>query len=268
MKAIPRNVVLVGDARKRLADLPDASVDCVITSPPYFQLRDYGVSGQMGLEPNVDTWVDELRLVMRGVARVLRPTGSLWLNLGDSYSRHVRFGAPPKSLLLGPERLSLALIEDGWVLRNKVVWSKTNTMPNPVRDRFTCRWEVVLFLTRQRDYFYDLDAIREPHRSAASRKPDPSPGADLRRPTTAPPPKWAGPLAGNNAGLARLKARGLVGHPLGKNPGDVWSLAASKFQGTAFRHLPGRTGRASAASGMPRASLRSLRRPMEAETDS
>jgi DNA modification methylase len=238
MKSIPRNTVLVGDVRKRLAEIPDASVDCVITSPPYFQLRDYGVNGQLGLEPHVDDWVNELRLVMRGVARILRPTGSLWLNLGDSYSRHVRFGAPPKSLLLGPERLSLALIEDGWVLRNKVVWSKSNTMPNPVRDRFTCRWEVVLFLTRQRDYFFDLDAIREPHRSAISRKPDPRRGADPRRPITTPSPKWAGPLAGNNAGLARLKARGLVGHPLGKNPGDVWSLSASNFRGPHFATFP------------------------------
>ena len=113
----PRNTILVGDVRRRLTELPDASVDCVITSPPYMQLRDYGVAGQMGLEPTVDDWVNELRIVMRGVARVLRPTGSLWLNLGDSYSRHALVGAPPKSLLLGPERLSLAMLEDGWTLR-------------------------------------------------------------------------------------------------------------------------------------------------------
>jgi site-specific DNA-methyltransferase (adenine-specific) len=232
-----RNTVMIGDVRERLSELPDASVDCVITSPPYFQLRDYGVSGQLGLEPDVDTWVEELRLVMRGVARVLRPTGSLWLNLGDSYSRHARFGAPPKSLLLGPERLSLALIEDGWTLRNKVVWSKSNTMPNPVRDRLTCRWEVVYFLTRQRDYFFDIDAIREPHRSAISLKRQTAP-TDSKLPIAGPPPKWAGPLAGNNAGLARLKARGLVGHPLGKNPGDVWSLSASNFRGPHFATFP------------------------------
>ena len=102
MISVPRNTILVGDVRHRLAELPDASVDCVITSPPYFQLRDYGIDGQMGLEPTIDGWVSELRVVIRGVARVLRPTGSLWLNLGDSYSRHARFGAPPKSLLLAP----------------------------------------------------------------------------------------------------------------------------------------------------------------------
>ncbi len=190
------------------------------------------------LEPTVDDWVGELRLVMRGVARVLRPTGSLWLNLGDSYSRHYRFGAPPKSLLLGPERLSLALIEDGWTLRNKIIWNKSNTMPNPVRDRLICRWEVVYLLTRQRNYFFDLDAIREPHRSAPTQNHPVAPIRDSPHPVTGRPPKWAGPLAGNNAGLARLKARGLVGHPLGKNPGDVWSLSASNFRGPHFATFP------------------------------
>ena len=103
--SLPRNVVLVGDVRKRLAELPAESVDCVMTSPPYFQLRNYGRPEQIGLEANVEAWADELRLVMRDVARVLKPGGSLWLNVGDSYSRHTRYGTPPKSLLLGPEPL-------------------------------------------------------------------------------------------------------------------------------------------------------------------
>jgi site-specific DNA-methyltransferase (adenine-specific) len=236
MKPTPRNTVLVGDLRKKLAQLPEASVDCVITSPPYFQLRDYGIKGQMGLEPTVNSWVEELRVAMRGVARVLRPTGTLWLNLGDTYSRHPRLGAPPKSLLLGPERLGLALIEDGWVIRNKIVWAKSNTMPNSVKDRLACRWEVVYLLTRQQHYFFDLDAIREPHRSPLPRKQPEGPGG-LARPKKGRP-EWAGPLAGNNAGLAQMKARGLVGHPLGRNPGDVWTLSASNFRGAHFATFP------------------------------
>jgi site-specific DNA-methyltransferase (adenine-specific) len=237
MTSKPRNTILIGDVRQRLAELPDASVDCVITSPPYFQLRDYGTGGQMGLEPTIDGWVSELRIVMRALARVLRPTGSLWLNLGDSYSRHSRFGAPPKSLLLAPERLAMALIEDGWTLRNKVIWSKTNTMPNSVRDRLACRWEVLYFLTRQRNYFFDLDAIREPHRSHISEKRPPE-AAPVSLGEPSGRPKWAGPLAGNNAGLARLKSKGLVGHPLGKNPGDVWNISASNFRGPHFATFP------------------------------
>ena len=237
MKAMPRNTVLVGDAREQLAELPDASVDCVITSPPFFQLRDYGIAGQMGLEPTVDDWVNELRVVMRGIARVLKPTGSLWLNLGDSYSRHPRFGAPPKSLVLAPERLALALVADGWTVRNKVIWSKTNSMPNSVRDRLSCRWEVVYFLTRSRQFYFDLDAIRVPHRSTSTPRRGQKSGAKPV-PAQKGPPSWAGPLAGNNSGLAWLKSQGLVGHPLGKNPGDVWEMAASNFRGPHFATFP------------------------------
>ena len=96
MSGLARNRIIVGDLRERLADLPDGSVDTVITSPPYYQLRDYGVRGQLGLEPTVAGWVDETRIALNGLARVLKPTGSVWLNLGDTYSRHPKFGAPDR----------------------------------------------------------------------------------------------------------------------------------------------------------------------------
>ena len=124
--ALPRRRVLIGDARQRLAELPAGSVDCVITSPPYFGLRDYGVGGQLGTEAHIDDWVKGLLDVARELARVLKPSGALWLNLGDGYSRHPREGAVKKSLLLGPERVALALAGEGWLLRNKVIWAKTN----------------------------------------------------------------------------------------------------------------------------------------------
>src|ERR1700712_2735009 len=120
----PRNQILVGDAPDQPRKLPDASVDMVLTSPPYFRLRDYQVEGQLGLEGHVEDWVTGLCGVAREVARVLVPTGSLWLNVADTYSTQVRQGAGKKSLLLGPERLALALLQDGWVLRNKIVWQK------------------------------------------------------------------------------------------------------------------------------------------------
>lgn len=229
---LQRNRVLIGDARRVLGRLPKESVDCVITSPPYFQLRDYGVPGQIGLEASVDEWVDELRLVARGLARVLRPSGSLWLNLGDTYARRESFGGPRKSLLLAPEKLLLALATDGWIVRNKIVWAKTNPMPHSVTDRLSNSYEVIYFLTRQPSYFFNLDAIRAPHRSRAKGRP----GAGYP-PPAATPPLTRDPRGGNR-GLVSLKARGMVGHPLGRNPGDVWTLASANFRGAHFATFP------------------------------
>ena len=146
-----RNTILIGDTLEQLQRLPDGSVDCVITSPPYFLLRDYGVAGQIGLEATVDEWVAKLRAVFREVARVLTPTGSIWVDLGDSYSRHHRYGSPAKGLLLAPERLLLALVEDGWIARNKVIWAKANPMPSSVVDRFAATYDSVYFLAALRD---------------------------------------------------------------------------------------------------------------------
>jgi site-specific DNA-methyltransferase (adenine-specific) len=229
VKALPRNTILTGDAHKRLAELLLESVDCVVSSPPYYQLRDYAVPGQLGLEGSVDEWVEQLRGIFRLVTRVLKPSGSLWLNLGDSYSRHRRFGAPPKSLLAAPERLLLVLAQDGWVVRNKVVWAKPNPMPTSVRDRLACTYEVVYFLTRSRRYFFDLDAIRLPHRSGPRGK---STGRQASL------SNYTGPLGGSHSGIDKLKREGLVGHAAGKNPGDVWSLPTAGYRGAHFAVFP------------------------------
>jgi site-specific DNA-methyltransferase (adenine-specific) len=225
MTAAPRNTILIGDARQRLAELPAQSVDCVVTSPPYFQLRDYGVHGQLGLEPTVHDWVVELRAVFREVARVLVPTGSLFLNLGDSFSRHPKYGAPTKSLLLAPERLLLALAEDGWIVRNKLIWAKTNPLPSSVTDRLTLTYEWIYFLVRQERYHFDLDAIREPHRTQGSHR---------RAAVGRGRPEWAGTLAGTLGGLRTGRGR----HPLGKNPGDCWPIATRGFKGAHFATFP------------------------------
>jgi DNA modification methylase len=222
----PRNTILVGDAREQLAQLPASSVDCVVTSPPYFQLRDYQVNGQLGTEPTVAGWVADLRQVMRGVARVLTPTGGVWLNLGDSFSRHPRYGAPVKGLLLAPERLLLALAQDGWLVRNKVIWAKTNPMPSSVGDRLTLTYEVVYFLVRQRSYFFDLDAIRELRRTSAVVRAKADPANEW--------PAWAGPLATSRGGLRS----GTPKHPRHKNPGDVWQIATRGFRGAHFAVFP------------------------------
>ncbi|MDT5024271.1 MAG: hypothetical protein QOE61_697, partial [Micromonosporaceae bacterium] len=144
---------------------------------------------------------------------------------GDSFSRHPRYGAPTKSLLLAPERLLLALLQDGWIIRNKIIWAKTNPLPSSARDRLTLTYEPVYFLVRSPRYFFDLDAIREPHRTPkAARSAEPR----TKR------PDWAGPLAGTLGGLRS----GSGGHPLGKNPGDVWSIATRGFRGAHFATFP------------------------------
>lgn len=228
-RGVPRNCILTGDALTMLRGLPDASVDCVVTSPPYFQLRNYGIPGQLGLGPTIDGWVADLRQVLREVAPVLLPTGSLWLNLGDSFSRHKKYGAPPKSLLLAPERLLLALAQDGWLVRTKVIWAKTNPMPSSVTDRLSLTHEVIYHLVRQRHYFFDLDAIRIPHRSTGSKR--------VRVPQHQPA-IGAAPLAATRGGLRELHAAGRAGHTLGKNPGDVWQIATQGYRGAHFATFP------------------------------
>jgi DNA modification methylase len=221
---VPRNQVLLGDSAVVLQTLPASSVDMALTSPPYFRLRDYGRADQLGSEATTEQWVDALLRVADEVARVLMPTGTFWLNVGDSYARHARDGAPTKSLLLGPERLALRLIERGWLIRNKVVWHKTNPMPSSVPDRFACTWEYLFVLTRSARYYFDLDAVRVPHVSHPDKRHRVTAAVHGR-------PASRGSHSASIAGLAALKAAGLVGHPLGKNPGDVLRSASSNYRG-------------------------------------
>jgi site-specific DNA-methyltransferase (adenine-specific) len=230
MNRLPRNQILLGDALRTLRTLPARSIDQVITSPPYFRLRDYQVPGQLGLEASVDEWVANLLAVVRECGRVLVPTGTLWLNLGDTYSTGPSNGAARKSLLLGPERLALALVKEGWTIRNKIVWAKTNTVPTSVRDRLATKHEVIYVLSRSPRYFFNLDAIRVPHVSTAKPR-------HHRAPSSARP-AWLGPNSDSDRGLRAMHARGIVGHPLGKNPGDVWAMSVSNFRGAHFATYP------------------------------
>ncbi|MGP8150986.1 MAG: DNA-methyltransferase [Acidimicrobiales bacterium] len=232
---IPRRQIIPGDALTVLRQLPSSSVDVVLTSPAYFRLRDYQVEGQLGMESSVSEWVDRLVEVCDELARVMRRTGSLVLNLGDSYSSDPRLGAPRKSLLLGPERLLTTLSARGWIVRNKVVWAKPNPMPASVRDRFNTTWEPIFLLVRSPRAYFDLDSIREPHRS--TRSPIITPPRAMKYGGGKRPP-WAGPLAGSNDGLLKARAEGRSGHRLGKNPGDVLTVATAKFAGHHWATFP------------------------------
>ena len=204
--------IQTGDVLERLVELPDDSVQCVVTSPPYWGLRDYGTGdAQIGLEPSFDEYVAKMVEVFREVRRVLRPDGVLWLNLGDSYSgagktrgdaavpgtlvhgqkrSNRRDGAPvprtklpglkPKDLIGIPWRVAFALQGDGWWLRSDVIWAKPNPMPESVRDRPTKSHEYVFLLSKSHRYFYDADAIREgakgDHPRTVDHQPEPSNG--------------------------------------------------------------------------------------------
>jgi DNA modification methylase len=212
VKTLPRNRILQGFAQAVLPDLLPESVDCCVTSPPYANgLRRYSDQPEeLGQEPTITEYVQNLRAVLRGVRRVLKPSGSLWLNLGDSYARHPRQGTPCGSLLLAPQRIALALAADGWIVRNVAIWHKPNPLPQSARDRLSPTYETIIFATKSRRYFFDLDAIRIPHRSADRARPQER--ERTRR------------YQGNNTGLGRLKAAGQVGNARGKNPGDVWTV--------------------------------------------
>lgn len=214
----PRNTVIEGDALHVLRGFAPDSVASVVTSPPYFQARLYRAgSRELGHEAHVAEWVENLRQVSAEIARVLAPWGSYFLNVGDLYSGHQRFGAPRKSLLLAPERLAHALLADGWLLRNKIAYVKTTPLPSPVTDRLTNGWEPIFHLVRKPSYFYDLDAIREPLKSR--RKPS---NATLRTGSE------LGRLARPRIGLDHMAREGRSGHPLGKNPTDVWVLSPGR----------------------------------------
>jgi site-specific DNA-methyltransferase (adenine-specific) len=218
----PRNVVLEGDALTVLRTLASSSVETVVTSPPYFNVRHYraGVK-ELGQEAYVDKWVEHLRAVAAEVARVLVPWGAFWLNVGDVYASRPAEGAPVKSLLLGPERLARVLLADGWVVRNRLAWVKPNPLPSPAADRLTQSWEFMYFLVRERHYFFDLDAIREPLANT-----------DALRPRRTPDRRAChGARDHGHSGLTRLTREGLRGHPLGKNPGDAWRIAGARVRG-------------------------------------
>ncbi|SCC56112.1 MULTISPECIES: DNA-methyltransferase [unclassified Gordonia (in: high G+C Gram-positive bacteria)] len=250
--------IIVGDVRQHLPSLAEGSVDCIVTSPPYHRLRDYGHPDQMGQEATIHDWVDELRSVAAMLARVLRPDGTMWLNVGDGYAEHTREGVRRKGMLLGPQRLAVALADDGWIVRNQIIWHKPNGLPSSVRDRLSTQYEVVLLMTRAERYYFDLDAIRVPAATRPTRR---------RRPSTRPPgrpdaPPSVGPRPGDtDRGLASMKRRGVSAHPLGKSPGDVWSIPTAGYSGAHDATFPIALAERCILAGTPARICRRCQRP-------
>lgn len=182
-------MVYTGDAFEILSTMPGESVNCIVTSPPYYALRDYGVEGQIGLEATPEEYISRLVSVFDEARRVLRGDGTLWLNLGDSYSgsgkgaatdplnaslykqgtnmgllgsQILRTCGKPKNLLGIPWRVALALQERGWILRQDIIWNKPNPMPESVVDRCTKSHEYIFLFSKQQRYFFDAAAMKEP----------------------------------------------------------------------------------------------------------
>jgi DNA modification methylase len=238
------SALYLGDAHDVLAEMPDGSVDCIVTSPPYWGKRDYGVIGQYGRESDPAAYVATLRDAFAEARRVLADHGTCWLNLGDSYS-----GMRAKNLLGLPWRVAFALQDEGWILRNAIVWHKPNAMPESVRDRLNCRHELIFLLVKQPAYWFDLDPIRVPHSAETQRALlDGLGGRDSRRPPARSergtrPPKY-GPHA-RELTTGRRRYGNLRGsnshrraHPLGRNPGDVWAVPTRPYNGPHFAAYP------------------------------
>lgn len=177
------NEILPGDSLEILHGLPDESVDCVITSPPYFGLRDYGMKGQIGLEETPEAYVQKLVELFHEAKRVLKKEGTFWLNLGDSYNGNktgnTETGKNPtrvtssfkkkawnvlktKDLIGIPWRVAFALQADGWYLRQDIIWAKPNPMPESVTDRCTKSHEYIFLLSKSPKYHFNNEAIKEP----------------------------------------------------------------------------------------------------------
>ena len=156
--------IITGNAIEVLKELPDCTADCCITSPPYLGLRDYGVNEQIGLENSVEAYINRLTDIFREVRRVLKNDGTLWLNIGDSYatSNYEYSNCKRKDLMGIPWILAFALRNDGWYLRQDIIWEKPNAMPESVKDRCTKSHEYIFLFSKQPKYYFDYEAIKEP----------------------------------------------------------------------------------------------------------
>jgi DNA modification methylase len=235
-----------------LRKMPNDFLDCVITSPPYWQLRDYGYEGQWGLEPTFQQYLEHLWEMMNEIYRVLKPTGTCWINLGDSYStqsgtnvaiakgNHKKQDAtyltnrgesgnlikdkslPNKCLLLIPHRFAIGCIDRGWIVRNDIIWAKRNGMPESVTDRFSKKHEYFFFMVKSEKYYFDLDGIRSKHIHANDKRNNGE--RHIYK---------DGVKSLNNKMLA---TNAVSFNPLGKNPGTVSDFWDIPTKGNSDKH--------------------------------
>lgn len=223
---LPVDTIVHGDALEVLRRWPAEQVDCLVTSPPYWRQRDYrGDRAQVGQEPTADAYVARLAEIFAQCRRVLRPSGTAWLVIGDKYEDGRQLGLP--------WRVALALMAEGWILRADCIWHKPNAMPSPTKSRPTTDHEYVFFFAKSADYHYDADAIREPHVTFSEQ-------SRMRGGRRHFGVRGGTPESGKNGGSGNLHdARwDQAFHPLGRNKRTVWSIPLSKFRGAHFAVFP------------------------------
>ena len=247
------NTIIQGSALSVLRSMPDESIDCCITSPPYWGLRDYGVEGQLGMETSFYEFIEKLCTIFDEVKRILKKEGTCWINLGDTYSSKpvgnfngggnifsgrnmsgikssggidkTKTGIKEKSLCQIPSRFAIAMSDRGWILRNKIIWHKPNCMPNSVRDRFTVDFEEIFFFVKSKKYYFkkQLEPVKEISlkRSKGSWK--------SKRPS----------IEKTNPGgidIAEMGTRFV--NPLGRNKRAVWTITTHSFKDAHFATFP------------------------------
>jgi DNA modification methylase len=261
------DTILQGDALDTLCKLPDNLVDCIVTSPPYFGLRDYGVEGQLGLEVHPNEYIAKIVDVFREAYRVLKPTGTLFLNLGDTFfGGNLGVGQPegweslstknidgyghnsdnmksfvearnklksnwlrPKQKMLIPERVAIAMQDDGWLLRNSIIWYKLNHMPESVVDRLTRSYETVFFFTKSEKYYFNLDAIRKENTLSTLQRVQRAVNKnETYGLNTHAKYEQTGFSPQNLFARPGRKAIQQCLNPKGANPGDVWELTGEQ----------------------------------------
>jgi site-specific DNA-methyltransferase (adenine-specific) len=235
--------ICCGEAQAELKKMPAELVDCVVTSPPYFQQRDYqGQQQQVGLESCPEDYVARLVQIFREVRRVLKANGTCWIVLGDKYHQNELLGMP--------WRVALAMKADGWLLRSDCIWHKPNAMPSSVKTRPTVDHEYIFFFTKSRDYFYNADAIREPHVTFSEQ-------SRMRGGRNHFFKRNSTPEAGKNAGDTNLHQGrwDQAFHPQGRNKRTVWSISLSKFREAHFAVFPESLVTNCIAAGSPPAGL-------------
>lgn len=275
---VGQNTIINADAAEALKLMPDESVDCCVTSPPYFGLRDYGCAGQIGLEDDVEQYIRRLVDIFREVRRVLKNDGTLWVNIADSYAGSRKGssnypdsvgenkqgtnkgmiakglkpteakGCKPKDLIGVPWMLAFALRADGWYLRQDIIWEKPNPMPESVKDRCTKSHEYIFLLSKSRRYYFNAEAIAEPVAASTLKRlaqdVDGQTGSfrqpgKANGPMKAVPPRYGGKkYTENPSEFNRTKSGNLYEPKPLRNKRDVWRISTKPFKGAHFATFP------------------------------
>jgi len=279
------DTIIQGDVLEKVKEIPDESIDCIVTSPPYWGLRDYGVAGQWGLEPTFHEWIKKMLQLTAELKRVLKKTGVCWIDIGDTYASDGKVGGDidldpgmdinrgrgriipgtyqTKCLCMIPERLALGIIDQGWILRNKIIWHKPNAMPASVTDRFKNSYEIVYMFSKQKKYWFDLDSVRVPMKESTINRLEYSwdtskiskgdmygenkigqrakGNRSLKEINLGMKAKKQDNVPSKNANLykgfnERCEVQG--SNIAGANPGDVWTIATQPFSEAHFATFP------------------------------